>query len=129
MAQPVVVQEADLPVEGWDDPARGAVTWRTLFSGDRTPTESLTQGVAELREGDPQAYRLHRHAHAETYYVLAGRGRLTIDGAEHALAPGVAAFIPGNALHGARAEGPEPLRILYTFAADAFAKVQYEFPD
>jgi quercetin dioxygenase-like cupin family protein len=128
-SQPFIVQEAQVEVEGWDDAARGAVTWRTLISGDRTPTDSLTQGVAELREGDPQARRLHRHAHAETYYVLSGRGWLRVGDDDHALAPGVAAFIPGNALHGARAEGPDPLRILYTFAADAFSEVEYEFPD
>jgi quercetin dioxygenase-like cupin family protein len=128
-SQPYVVEERQRPVESWNDPVRGVVTWRTLLSGDRTPTDSLTLGVAELHAGDADSARLHRHAQAEAYYVLAGRGVLTIEDVDHPLAPGVTAFIPGGRLHGARAVGPEPLRILYVFAADSFDQIHYAFPD
>ena len=47
-AKPVVVHEQDLPLESWSDESRARVQWRTLLSGDRTPTRSLTMGVAEL---------------------------------------------------------------------------------
>jgi quercetin dioxygenase-like cupin family protein len=127
-SKPFVVNESQCEVEGWDDPVRGVVTWRTLLSGDRTPTDKLTMGVAEVREGDAADIRLHRHAQAEAYYILAGRGRLRIEGVDYPLEPGVTAFIPGGALHGARALGAEPLRILYVFAADSFDEVKYEFP-
>ncbi len=127
-SKPFVVDESECPVEGWDDAARGAVTWRTLLSGDRTPSDSLTMGVAEVRETHPADVRLHRHAHAEAYYILSGRGVLRIEGADYPLAPGAAAFIPGGALHSAWATGPAPLRILYVFAADSFDEVRYEFP-
>ena len=127
-SEPFVVDENQPPIEGWDDPVRGAVTWRTLISDDRTPTDSLTLGVAELREADAAGLRLHRHAQAEAYYVLAGRGVMRIDDVDHPLAPGVTAFIPGGRLHAARAVGPETLRILYVFAADSFDQIHYEFP-
>ncbi len=126
--KPVVVREADLPLETWDDPVRGTVSWRTLFSGDRTPTAGLTMGVAEVRPEDAGRTTLHRHAHPETYFILSGRGVLRINGEDHDLSPGAAAFIPGGALHGAHAVGDEPLRILYAFAADSFDEVRYEFP-
>lgn len=128
-SRPCVVQEADRPLERWEAIGRGAVVWRTLFSGDRTATDSLTVGVAEVRQDGSAPPRLHRHAQAEVYYVLSGAGRLRIEDEEHALVPGVAAFIPGGALHGAWATGPEPLRLLYAFAADAFSEVMYEFPE
>jgi quercetin dioxygenase-like cupin family protein len=127
-SKPFVVDESQCAVEGWDDPVRGVVTWRTLLSGERTPTDSLTMGVAEVRETDSADMRLHRHAQSEAYYILSGRGVLRIEGADYALAAGVTAFIPGGSLHGARAIGAEPLRILYVFAADAFDEVHYEFP-
>ncbi len=129
MSQPFVVHESGCEIEGWDDRLRGAVTWRTLLSGERTPTDSLTMGVAEVGEVEPADFRLHRHAQAEAYYVLSGRGVLRIGEADYPLSAGATAFIPGGSLHGARALGSEPLRILYVFAADSFGEVHYEFPE
>ena len=128
-AAPFVSNEALSEVEGWNDPVRGVVSWRTLLSAGRTPSDSLTMGVAEVGEPGEGGFRLHRHAQSEAYYVLSGRGVISIAGAEHPLAPGDVAFIPGGALHGARGVGPEPLRLLYVFAADAFEDVVYEFPE
>lgn len=123
-----VVDEADCELEGWDDPVRGVVTWKTLLSADRRPSEAITLGVAELCEADAPELKLHRHAQPEAYYVLAGNGLMHIDGVDYPLSPGVAAFIPGGALHGARSVGAKSLRILYVFAADSFDQIHYEFP-
>ena len=124
-----LVHEDQCELEGWADPAPGLVTWRTLLSGDRTPTQALTQGVAEVRATALTRPGLHRHAQPETYYILSGRGVISLDGQERALAPGDAVFIPGDMWHAAWCEGDEPLRILYTFAADSFDQVIYEFAD
>jgi mannose-6-phosphate isomerase-like protein (cupin superfamily) len=127
-AQPCVVNPGDPAEEAWNDAARGVVTWKTLLSGDRTPTEGLTMGVAEVVEQAGGEARLHRHAQAEAYYILSGRGVLHMGGETWPLAPGVTAFIPGGTWHAARGVGPEPLRLLYVFAADSFADIVYEFP-
>lgn len=121
---PHIVDAADCPSDGWD-----GFHWQTLISADRTPTGSITQGIAELMPRPFDKRLVHRHAQAETYFVLSGQGVLWIEGEEHSLAPGVAAFIPGNACHATFAVGAEPLRILYTFAADSFGDVVYEFPE
>lgn len=128
-SQPFVVNETAVPLEGWSDPVRGVVNWRTLLSADRTPTEALTIGVAEVVEQVGAEARLHRHAQAEAYYILSGRGILTIEGEELPLSPGTCAFIPGGAWHAARGVGAEPLRLLYVFAADSFDHIVYEFPE
>ena len=125
--RPYVVHEEQCEVEGDDDAHHGRVRWRTLLSGDRSPTESLTVGVAEVEPGLPQLFRTHRHAQPEIYYVLSGHGVVTLEGEEHALRPGSAVFIPGGAEHGVRNTGTEILRLLYTFEADSFAEVEYEF--
>lgn len=125
--EPFVAHVDDCEVERWQDPARGPVQWRTLISGDRTPTDSLTVGIAEVPAGAPDP-RLHRHAQAEVYHVLAGEGMVTIDGRDFALRAGSTAFIPGDALHGARNTGAEPLRILYVFASGSFDEIDYRFP-
>ncbi|MCG8417545.1 MAG: cupin domain-containing protein [Proteobacteria bacterium] len=126
---PTVVHEADCPVEGWEDGSRGSVVWRTLFSGDRTPTDRLTIGIAEIAPGAEAALSLHHHAPPEAYYVLSGEGVVMLDGEAHAVRPGSAVFIPGGTLHGARAEGDQPLRLLYVFAADSFDEIEYHFAE
>ena len=122
--QPHIVDATSCPLEGWD-----GMRWQTLFSGDRTPTSRITQGIAEFGPAPAEALLLHRHAQTETYYVLSGEGLLQIEDQQYRLAPGVAAFIPGNARHAAYATGDEPLRILYTFASDSFGEVVYDFSE
>lgn len=120
----LVLHEADRAVDGWDD-ERGRVSWRTLFSGDSTPTQRMVTGVADLPEGGFLA--LHRHAEAETYYVLSGNGVVVLQGAECEVGPGSTVFIPGDGEHGIRNTGAGVLRFFYALAADSFADVEYRF--
>ena len=126
MAQAIITRVEERTREGWDDPARGAVAWYTLFSGDLTPTEGLTAGVAELPPGEGRL-TLHRHSQAELYYILEGFGLLTVDGVETPVAAGAAVFIPGDAEHGLRNASDAPLRLLYVFPTDRFSDVVYRF--
>jgi quercetin dioxygenase-like cupin family protein len=123
--EPLVIHAADQPKDGWDDPVKGRVGWRTLFSGDRSPTNAITAGLAEL---DPGGWLgLHRHVPAEIYYVLEGTGILTLEGIEHQVGPGMAVFIPGDAEHGLRNQGETLLRFVYVFPTDSFSEVEYRF--
>ena len=126
--QPFVVHETDCELERWGDSADSQLSWRTLISADRSPTDSLTLGVAEIQPDDARTLRLHRHEQAEVYYILSGEGIVTIDGIEHRVRAGSAVFVPGNALHGSLNSGSEPLRILYVFPAASFDQVHYDFP-
>jgi mannose-6-phosphate isomerase-like protein (cupin superfamily) len=125
----VVVHEDDVPLERWDDPTRGGVVWRTLFSGDRTPTSALTVGIAELPAGEQDPGPAHRHEPPEVYVILAGEGIVEIDGVGTPGRTGSAVFIPGLAAHRLVNTGATPLRLLYTFAVDSFADVTYLFPE
>lgn len=125
-SQPVVTRADALTLEGWDDPTKGRVTWHTLFSADRTPTNALTAGIAYVPA--EAGLKVHRHAQAEIYYILEGSGVLSVDGQERQVSVGDAIFIPGNAEHGIRGQG-EPVRLLYVFPTDSFADVVYRFPD
>ncbi len=128
MTEAVIRREAQCELERWDDPVRGAVSWRTLFSGDRTPTSELTMGVAELPPGIAGPGSPHRHTQPEVYYILAGHGTVWVDGETHDVSEGSAVFIPGDAPHYARNTGSGVMRLLYVFAVDSFAEVEYEFP-
>ncbi len=62
------------------------IRWRTLLSGDRTPTRSISMGTLELPPGS--SLDAHHHAPSEVYFVTEGSGTLLL-GAEHrAAVPG-----------------------------------------
>lgn len=125
----VITSVRDRPKEGWDDPAtRGTVTWFTLLSGDVTPTQSMSAGIAEFvpRGG---CLKPHRHAQPELYFILEGTGILTVSGRETIVTPGTTVFIPGNAEHGIRNESDDELKLFYVFPTDSFADVVYRFPE
>jgi mannose-6-phosphate isomerase-like protein (cupin superfamily) len=123
--EPFALDEMDAPQDGWDDPLRGRLRWRTLFSKGTTPTGGMTCGVVEFRTGEWLG--LHRHALAEIYYVCAGAGLMNLDGREIPVRAGSAVFIPGMAEHGIRQTGSEILRLFYVFPVDSFDGVEYLF--
>jgi quercetin dioxygenase-like cupin family protein len=45
----------------------------------------------------------HRHVHEQISYCVSGRFEYSLDGVRHVLAAGDSIYVPGNALHGARA--------------------------
>jgi quercetin dioxygenase-like cupin family protein len=124
MMKPVRVDQIDRGEETWDDPARGTLRWKTLMSAGLTATESLVCGIALMDAG--QTFALHSHPEAEVYFGLEGAVDVMIDGTAHRMTPGVALFIPGNAVHGVL-HADQPVRWFYTFAADAFADIAYTF--
>ncbi len=124
---PTIIHEALVPPKGWNDPVRGRVKWRTLFSQGLTPTGAITCGVAEFGPGGH--LERHRHAPSEVYRVVAGEGVVHLDGSEILVKAGAAMFIPSMAEHGVRQTGRAKLRIFYVFAIDSFDGVEYLFPD
>ena len=123
----IVRRLGDLEWEGW--PAgqvaeRGQVSWKELL-GDPAEGADMVMGVARLRPGE--TLEAHRHAQPETYFMLAGHGVVTIDGASHHIDAGTLVFIPGDAEHGIRNEKDEELQFLYAFAVADFGEVVYRF--
>lgn len=126
--QPVYVRIADLGWESWDDgdsARRGEIVWKTLFSGERTPTGELSAGLALVPPGG--GLSRHRHAQAEIYVVLAGVGVAEIDGVAYTAETGTALFIPGGAWHSISNTSAAELRFLYAFAADEASQIVYEW--
>lgn len=125
-APAVVTDSADIPKETWDNPARGSICWQTLFSAGITQTNSMVCGVASLNPGDD--FALHHHAEPEVYFGVEGETIVMVDGAPCRLAPGIAIFIPSNAVHGI-ATVTAPVRFFYVFATDTFDDIDYHFAD
>jgi quercetin dioxygenase-like cupin family protein len=120
----LVVGEDDVEPDAWSDPIRGEVGFRTLFGGALRTTD-FTAGVTELEVGGWLGH--HRHAPSEIYYVLGGEGTLSIDGRDHQVRVGTAAYIPGNSEHAIRNTGNDELRFFYVFAVGSFEEIEYCF--
>jgi quercetin dioxygenase-like cupin family protein len=124
--EPFAVKLEDSPVEGVGDTQSGLLTWRTLISGDRNPSDQLIIGVADF---PPHGQlNVHRHEPAEFYFGLSGGGTVVARGVEYRIAKGIAVFIPGNTDHGVVA-GPGGLSMLYGFAQRAFSEIVYDYGD
>ncbi len=126
--KPIVRRLEDQRWDAWppsQQAERGALRWRDLFAGNPEEGANVTLGIATLRRGE--TLEPHRHSEPETYYTLAGRGIVTIDGVAHTVTPGTAIFIPGDAEHAIRNDHDETLEILYVFAVSDFNQVVYRF--
>ncbi len=128
--EPVVVDESARDWQTWPEEEvaqRGLVYWRALVSGDVTPSEALTMGIAKI----PPAAKLHEHRHrqAEIYLILQGTGSVRIDGKTRPVMAGSAVFIPGNAVHSCENTGASDLRFAYVFPANSFEEVEYVFDE
>jgi mannose-6-phosphate isomerase-like protein (cupin superfamily) len=123
---PFVIHEKDCAWQGWKNRETGDGRWRSLVSGDRTPSDSLTAGVLELSPGERLTFDLHKHAQPEIYYVLDGEGTVTLAEEKHAVEAGNLAFIPGGVEHTAENTGSGILRIFYVFPADSFSEIDYQ---
>jgi mannose-6-phosphate isomerase-like protein (cupin superfamily) len=80
---------------------------------DRTTSEIELCSLAE--EVLPAGAAVGRHHHLETeevYYLLEGRGRMTVGGETREVAAGDAIFIPRGATHALENTGDAPLRLL-----------------
>ncbi len=119
-----MVDSADVAAETWDNPAHGSISWQTLISAGITQTDSIVCGVATLEAGDD--FALHHHAEPEVYFGVEGTATVMIDGTPCPLAPGVAIYVPSNAVHGIAAVKAR-VRFFYVFAADSFDSINYSF--
>jgi len=124
MSDAMVIREAHVERETWSDAVRGEVAFRTIF-GSTFTTPEFTAGVTDL---PPDGWLgPHRHEPAEIYYVLDGEGTLNLDGEDHLVTAGTAAYIPSNSEHGIRNTGDGPLRFFYAFAVGSFDEIEYRF--
>ncbi|WP_309083437.1 cupin domain-containing protein [Chelativorans sp.] len=124
----VFVDPDKLPWERWNGaapPGDAGVQWKLLLSGDRTSSQQLCAGLAELAPGE--VLPSHRHGPAELYFVLDGEGRCEVDDIGHPLRAGTALFIPGGAWHRTSNTGQEPLRYLFVLPADSIRDVEHQF--
>jgi mannose-6-phosphate isomerase-like protein (cupin superfamily) len=100
----------------------GSTTGYSFFA--KVPGLPMVFRKRALHPGSAIGY--HPHGEDEIYYVLSGRGELTMDGAKSMVGPGTAMLIRDGSSHGLKQVGAEDLVIIITYpnkpAAAAAAK-------
>ena len=127
---PAVVRSSEAPWLTRDVYANApgpAIRWKTLISAELTGSAGLTMGLVEFPPG--RAQQRHRHPQPETYFVLDGAGTLEIDGQLYPVCAGTAVYVPPGAWHHLINTGDEPLHLVYNFAEDSFAEVDYTYDE
>lgn len=89
----------------------GETTAYSFFAGE--PRFPLVFRKRSLHPGSAIGY--HRNDEDEIYYVIAGRGELTLNGERHEVGPGTAIMTRAGNSHGLRQVGSEDLVILISY--------------
>jgi quercetin dioxygenase-like cupin family protein len=105
--------------EGRDD----VIRWRTLLSGEKTPTESISMGILEIPPGVGMG--AHHHSPVEVYYLTSGEGQLLCGDTVKHVRAGDAVYIPASQVHGIRNIGDQTLVLVWMFPTDTWAEIDY----
>jgi quercetin dioxygenase-like cupin family protein len=99
--------------DGMDFRGNGGLVKRVLYP-ETCGCQNATMAVVYQNPGEE--VRIHQHPEEELYYVVVGKGRMTLGDQEFALEPGVAVYIPGDVPHGQTCTGHETLNIVCVIA-------------
>ncbi len=102
---------------------RDAITSYLLVSEKTSGAEKLAITIVEMEPGGFQY--LHAHEPEQMYYILEGRGLMSVDGEEQMVQTGDCIFFSSFAEHGLKNTGEGVLRYL-SAASPSFTREQCE---
>jgi mannose-6-phosphate isomerase-like protein (cupin superfamily) len=108
----IVQRDAEVAAEQPGPHKGGGQTVGYSFFGE-VPKLSLVFRKRALKPGSAIGY--HRQAEDEIYYVLSGRGVMTLDGKEQEVGPGTAILTRTGSSHGLKQAGSEDLVIIINY--------------
>jgi mannose-6-phosphate isomerase-like protein (cupin superfamily) len=108
----IIQRDADIAASQPGPHKGGGETVGYSFFGD-VPKLSLVFRKRALKPGSAIGY--HRQAEDEIYYVLSGRGLMTLDGKEHEVGPGTAILTRTGSSHGLKQVGSDDLVIIINY--------------
>lgn len=81
-----------------------------LISPKNTSTRNLSIQISEVPVGSEQPS--HNHEPEQCYYIISGKGLMTIESESEEVFPGDAVYIPSNLKHGIKNIGDDNLEYL-----------------
>ena len=105
--------------EGRDD----VIRWRTLLSGDKTPTKGVSMGTLEVPPG--ASLLSHYHSPLEVYYLTEGKGQLLCGERIKNIRAGDIVYIPEKEIHGVKNISDHVLKLIWVFPRDNYYDIAY----
>ncbi len=99
------------------------ITSYLLASSRTSDSKFLTTTLVEIRPSGEQ--RIHSHIPEQVYFILEGKGQITVGDEKESVGPGDCIFIPSGVSHGLKNDGEVMLRYL-SAAAPSFEKDELE---
>jgi mannose-6-phosphate isomerase-like protein (cupin superfamily) len=81
-----------------------------LVSEEATGAKHITTSLVEMRQGGKQS--IHSHATEQCYFILQGRGIMSVGDETTEVREGMSIFIPSGSLHGLQNTGDGIMRYL-----------------
>ncbi|MFB9245398.1 cupin domain-containing protein [Massilia antarctica] len=114
-AGPAMVVVREDVVKHDEAPPHGAIGMSTVYRiSDAAPAPRSMEFRKRVLHPSA-AIGVHRIAHDEVYYVLAGQGEVSSDGVTERLAPGMAAYLYKGAQVGIRQVGAQALSMIVSY--------------
>ena len=123
--QAFIKNDGDYPweFEQGEEGRSDVIRWRTLLSGEKTPSKQLSMGTLELPPNT--ALLPHHHAPIEVYYLTQGQGLLRIGDEDREVKAGDVVYIPGNLTHGIKNLSAQTLKLVWMFPTDTWSEIEY----
>jgi len=96
----------------------GTVNSWIMFEGEKDGLGGGLLFVTEFQVKGGEDMEAHAHEEEEYYYILYGRGEMTIDGETENVVPGDLIRIPSNALHSIKPKGKDYPIHAFCFAVE-----------
>ena len=109
--------------EPGEEDREDVIRWRTLLSGDNTPTEGISMGTLEIPPG--AALDAHHHSPLEVYYLISGEGLLLCGDTVKHVRAGDVIYIPANQVHGIKNISDHTLALVWMFPTDTWSEIEY----
>jgi mannose-6-phosphate isomerase-like protein (cupin superfamily) len=77
---------------------RDNITSYLLTSEEATGAKRITTSLVEMAKGGKQ--HIHAHETEQCYFILEGRGQMTVGDESKEVTAGMSVFVPSNAPHG-----------------------------
>jgi mannose-6-phosphate isomerase-like protein (cupin superfamily) len=125
----VIQNESEYPweYERGEEGRNDVIRWRTLLSGDKTPSQGISMGVLEIPPGACMV--AHHHSLLEVYYFTAGEGQLLCGDKIKDVRAGDVAYIPSNEVHGLKNISQVLLTLTWMFPSDTWSEIEYHDDD